>query len=75
MAEDILSVKIEKLIEKSLELLENDESNVDEILVIYNDLLECQKAISECNNESCDNKLNKKIEKCEKTILTKCSKT
>ncbi len=69
MAENILSVKTDNLIEKAWNLLTDDGDNLDEILEIYNELCRCVKEIGNCDSESEYTQLETRVNTCEKAIL------
>lgn len=69
MAENILSVKTNTLIEKAWNLLTDDGDNLDEILEIYNELCRCINEIGKCDSESEYSQLESRVSNCEKAIL------
>lgn len=76
MADRILSVKAEKLVERAWEILANDsayfekhnDKGFDDILKIYNDLCKCNRAIRDCESEADYTRLSQEVERCEKAI-------
>ncbi len=69
MADNILSVKTNNLIEKAWNLLTDDGDNLDEVIGIYNELCKCSRDIVKCSCESDYSSIESRVQSCEKAIL------